>query len=160
MCVYASCHQLKKSINTCKEKNNNNQKQPEEEEQQQNNPKSDYAYQFLRLYIHRWAVETKNDDDRTPKRMGRRIHMARKSLNEKERKGTPLSYPKRLVLLSTRYSPDEEFVEYALTGVCVSTLRQELLRLNSSAIGARCPSGVGSITYKPDKKKQLEKFIC
>lgn len=89
VCVYASCHQLKKSINTCKEKNNNNQKQPEEEEQQQNNPKSDYAYQFLRLYIHRWAVETKNDDDRTPKRMGRRIHMARKSLNEREREKAP-----------------------------------------------------------------------
>lgn len=48
--------------------------------------------------------------------------------------------------LSLYYSPDEEFVEYALTGVCVSTLRQELLRLLiSSAIGARCPSGVGSI---------------
>jgi hypothetical protein len=95
VCVYASCHQLSKSINTCKEKKNNNQKQPEEEEQQQNNPKSDYAYQFLRLYIHRWAVETKNDDDRTPKRMERRIHMARKSLNEREReKRHPIIIPK------------------------------------------------------------------
>ena len=46
--------------------------------------KNDYAYQFLRLCIHRWEVATKNDDDRKPKRMGRRIHMARKPLNEEK----------------------------------------------------------------------------
>lgn len=153
MCVYASCHQLKKSINTCKEKNNN-QKTTGGRRTTTKQPKK-----WLRIPISSavhpslggrdeewWWSNTQTDGETDP-------HGEEVPEWEREREKAPHYHTQNVwYSLSTRYSPDEEFVEYALTGVCVSTLRQELLRLNSSAIGARCPSGVGSITYKTRQK--------